>query len=79
MGWEWSPSYPQGAKRYRAREVRLLGLGKSIERAIVQIDRGKMDGLIDFIKDSIVASVMTSSQRLGQDNGDLDVDTLFDF
>lgn len=50
VGWEWSPSYPQGSQRYRAGEVRLLGLGKSKWRGIVSIDGGLMGGFIEFIK-----------------------------
>lgn len=50
VGWEWSPSYPQGSERYRAGEVRLLGLGKSKWKGNVYRDSGLMGGFIDFIK-----------------------------
>lgn len=56
VGWEWSPSYPQGSKRYRAGEVRLLGLGKSEWRGVVSRDRGLMGGFIDSIKKQRLSS-----------------------
>lgn len=42
---------PPGSQEVQAGEVRLLGLGKSNGGGgVVQIDRGYMDGWIEFIK-----------------------------
>lgn len=49
VGWEWSPSYPQGSQRYRAGEVSLLGLGKSKWGGGDRVHRWRVNGWIPRI------------------------------
>lgn len=71
MGWEWSPSHPQGVKRYRLERSGFLAWERAVRGRFVQIDRGHMDGWIDGGRQSDFITQTEIMSECNDDNLDL--------